>query len=120
VPLAPLLTARSKRPTSVGMVPLAKGPSEVSRVGGSGWLEVRLAAPSPLDGPLDAVMLAEIGAPSAIAQSELRAARRPPCAKTARTFKEPTFVVNELTVDEDLSGRRRLRRREPIALHQGL
>jgi hypothetical protein len=79
-----------------------------------------LAAPSPLGGTLDAVVLAKIGAPSAIAQYELRAARRPPCAKAARTFNEPAFVVNELTVDEDLSGRRWLRRREPIALHQGL
>jgi hypothetical protein len=56
----------------------------------------------------------------AIRNRELRAARRPPCAKAARTFNEPAFVVNELTMDEDLSGRRWLRRREPIALHQGL
>ena len=86
----------------------------------SNGLEVRLAPPSPFVGALDAVVLAEIGAPSTIAQNELRAGRRPPCAEAAGAFKERAFVLNELTVDEDLSGRRRLRCREPIAFHQNL
>jgi hypothetical protein len=59
-------------------------------------------------GPLDAVVLAEIGSPSAVAQGELCAGLRPPCAEGAR--------VREI-VDEDVSGRGQLPRREAIAIN---
>jgi hypothetical protein len=59
-------------------------------------------------GPLDTVVLAEIGAPSAVALDELCAGLRPPCAEGAR--------VREI-VDEDVSGRGQLLRREAIAIN---
>jgi hypothetical protein len=53
-------------------------------------LEVRVTGfTSPLDGTLDAVVLAEVGAPSAIAQDELSAGRGPPCAEAAGTLGRP-------------------------------
>jgi hypothetical protein len=57
-------------------------------------------------GPLDAIVLAEIGAPSAIARHELCAGLRPPCAEGAG--------IREI-VDEDVSSRGRLLRRKAIA-----
>jgi hypothetical protein len=75
-----------------------------------------LASPTPLDGALDAVVRAEIRAPSAIAQDELSTGRRPPCAKAAsalvRPGNDPDFAVHE-----DLSRRRRLLCREAMAFH---
>jgi hypothetical protein len=68
---------------------------------------------------MDAEVLAQIGPPSALAENELFARHRPPCAEAAGALERLRPALN-LIVNEDLPGRRRPLRREPIAIHQPL
>jgi hypothetical protein len=74
------------------------------------------ASPNPLDGALDTVVVAEIGAPTARAQDELSAGRGPPCSEAAGAFVRPGDAP-DFTMHEDLSRRRRLLCREAVAFH---
>jgi hypothetical protein len=95
---------------------------EAQIVGGLGHqgIERRIAgeASPPPDGrPLYSIVRAEIGAPSTIAHDKVSPRRRPP---RAEALKQPLVSVDDLTVNEDLPGRRRPLRREAITFDQAL
>jgi hypothetical protein len=79
-----------------------------------------ISASTPLDDrtePFYSVVLAEFGAPSAVAMNELFAWLRPPCAK-AEVAPKFSRRASDLTVNEDVPRRRRPLRRELQALQQ--
>jgi hypothetical protein len=67
--------------------------------------------------PFHAIVLTEIGTPSAVAGNELFARLRPPCAK-AEVAPKLSRRAPDLTVNQDVSRWRRLLRRELEALQQ--
>jgi hypothetical protein len=69
--------------------------------------------------PFDAVVLAEIGPPSAIAQNEFFAWLRPPCAEATEAPMRSRRGLDSI-VDEDVPRRRALFRGEAIAINEFL
>ena len=74
-------------------------------------------APDERPGSVDAVVLAEVAPPAALAQYELSGRLRPPRPEVGRWLMRERRAA-DLIMDEDVPGRRRLLRCEVVAVEQ--